>query len=156
MYDSSKTGQINFALGSLGAFIVTTYDTKDYNSTQFGMPGRSVQNIIKACVVTGECWGFEGTGDVIQLTGKVKITAVSIEHASSALLPIAPIKSAPKDFTTRGLKSLHDRHYLGSFSYDIKSSPIQYFTIQEPSENPFGLIELQSHTNHGNPMYTCL
>jgi hypothetical protein len=48
----------------------------------------------------GECWAFEGTGAVvIQLLGKVNITAVSIEHASPALLPAEGIKSAPKDFS---------------------------------------------------------
>jgi hypothetical protein len=48
----------------------------------------------------GECWAFEGEGAVvIRLIGKVNITAVSIEHASRALLPTAIIKSAPKDFS---------------------------------------------------------
>jgi hypothetical protein len=62
---SIKAGQLDFALGSLGAFIVTTHDTKDYDSTQFETLGRSVQNINKACVVPGKCWAFEGTGDVV-------------------------------------------------------------------------------------------
>jgi hypothetical protein len=105
----------------------------------------------------GECWAFEGTSDdVIQLTGNIKTTAVSTGHASHALLPIAAIKSAPKDFSIWRLKSLHDGQYPGFFSYDINGSPLQYFTIQESSESPFGLMELQIHTNHSNPTYTCL
>jgi hypothetical protein len=48
----------------------------------------------------GECWAFKGEGAVvIQLTGKVNITAVSMEHASHALLPKEVINSTPKDFS---------------------------------------------------------
>jgi hypothetical protein len=32
-----------------GGLIVSTRDTKDYVSTQFGPPERSVQNIIQVC-----------------------------------------------------------------------------------------------------------
>jgi SUN domain-containing protein 1/2 len=94
---------------------------------------------------------------VIQLIGKVNITAVTMEHASRALLPKEAIKSAPKDFSVWGLHSLNDEgRYLGKFSYDIDGNPLQYFTIQETSANSFNLIELKIHTNHGNPTYTCL
>jgi hypothetical protein len=48
----------------------------------------------------GECWAFEGEGAVvIQLIGKVNITAVSIEHPVHGLLQTDAIKSAPKDFS---------------------------------------------------------
>jgi hypothetical protein len=53
---------------------------------------------VQACVVPGEFWAFEGLGAVvIQLIGKVNITAVSIAHASRALLPTAAIQSAPNE-----------------------------------------------------------
>jgi hypothetical protein len=53
-------------------------------------------------MIPGDCWSFKGQGAVvIQLIGKVNITAVSIEHASRSMLPPATIKSAPKDFSVR-------------------------------------------------------
>ncbi|XP_033609335.1 SUN domain-containing protein 2 isoform X2 [Cryptotermes secundus] len=158
MYDSMMTGRMDFASESLGAYIVSTRDTKDYDSMQLGTEGRSVQKIIQGCVVPGECWAFKGTASVvIQLIGEVNVEAVSIEHASSALLSKEEINSAPKDFSVWGLNSLDvEGHYLGSFSYDINGSPLQTFTIQEPPETPFHLIELQIHSNYGNPTYTCL
>jgi SUN domain-containing protein 1/2 len=151
-YDTIKTGQIDFALESLGGSVVSTRDTEEVDSS------RSVQHIIQACVLPGECWAFKGSGvAVIQLIGKVNIKAVSIEHASRALWPKGLINSAPKDFSVWGLDSLHDEgHYFGEFTYNIDGSPLQYFPIQEPSEKPFHLIELRIHTNHGNPIYTCL
>jgi hypothetical protein len=43
----------------------------------------SVKHIIQACVVSGECWEYEGSGvDVIYLSVNVKISVVSVEHAS--------------------------------------------------------------------------
>jgi SUN domain-containing protein 1/2 len=157
-YDTTKTGQLDFALESLGGSIVSTRDTKDYDSSEFGNSHRSVRHIIQPCVVPGECWAFEGSGAVvIQLIGKVKITAVSVEHASRAVFAAVLKKSAPKDFSVWGLNTLHDEgHFLGKFTYDIDGSPLQYFPIQEASENSFHLIELRIHTNHGNPYYTCL
>jgi SUN domain-containing protein 1/2 len=158
-YDATKTGQLDFALESLGGSIVSTRNTKDYKlSSMLGTWERSAQHIIQACMMPGECWAFEGPGAVvIQLIGKVNITAVSIEHASRNLLPRDGMKSAPKDFSVWGLNSLDgEGHYFGKFSYDINGSPLQYFTIQEPSAKPFRLIELKIHTNHGNPKYTCL
>jgi SUN domain-containing protein 1/2 len=151
-YDTTKTGQIDFASESLGGSILSTRDTKEVNSS------RPAQRILQACVLPGECWAFEGSGAVvIQLIAKVNIKAVSIEHASRALWPSELISSAPKDFSVWGLDSLHDEgHYLGNFTYDIDGSPLQYFPIQEASANPFHLIELRIHTNHGNPRYTCL
>lgn len=94
---------------------------------------------------------------MIKLIGKVNIMAVSIEHPVHAMLQTDAIKSAPKDFSVWGLNSLDDKgHHLGSFSYDINGSPLQYFTIQGAPTKPFDLIELKIHTNHGNPKYTCL
>ncbi|XP_023717729.1 SUN domain-containing protein 1-like isoform X2 [Cryptotermes secundus] len=158
-YDSTKTGQLDFALESLGGSVVSTRNTKEYKlSSPFGTWDRSAQHIIQPCMIPGECWAFEGSGTaVIQLIGEVNITAVSIEHASPDTLPPEGIKSAPKDFSVWGLNSLNDKgHYLGSFSYDISGSPLQYYTIQEPAAIPFRLIELKIHNNHGNPSYTCL
>jgi hypothetical protein len=100
-YYATNTGQLQFALGSLDGSIVSTRGTKDYKSSEFGTWARSVQHIIQACVVpreARECCAFEVSGAVvIQLIGKVNITAVSIEHASRAMLPAAALKSAPKD-----------------------------------------------------------
>jgi SUN domain-containing protein 1/2 len=157
-YDTTKTGQLDFALLSLGGSIVSTRDTKNFVSPNLGSGIRSAQHIIQACVLPGDCWAFEGSGAVVvQLTGKVNITAVSIEHASRPLLPTGTITSAPKDFSVWGLDSLNDKgHYLGNFTYDINGSPLQYFPIQKPSANSFHLIELKINTNHGNPKYTCL
>ncbi|PNF35716.1 hypothetical protein B7P43_G16157 [Cryptotermes secundus] len=156
-YDATKTGHLDFALGSLGGSIVSTRGTTDYKSHS-GTSAHSVQHIIQSCVMPGECWAFKGSGAVvIRLIGKVNITAVSIEHVSRDLLPKGAIKNAPKDFSVWGLDSLNDKgHCFGNFSYDINGNPLQYFRIQEASANSFQLIELKIHNNHGNPTYTCL
>jgi SUN domain-containing protein 1/2 len=157
-YDITKTGQLDFALLSLGGSIVSTRDTKNFVPPNFGSGARSAQQIIQACTVPGDCWAFEGSGAVvIRLIGKVNISAVSIEHASRAVLPTGTITSAPKDFSVWGLDGLNgEEHYLGNFTYNINGSPSQYFPIQNPSANSFHFIELKIHTNHGNPTYTCL
>jgi hypothetical protein len=78
-YDTTRPGELDFALESFGSLIVSTSNTNDHESSQFGTWARSAQHIIQACVVPGECWAFEGSGAaVIQLTGEVKITEVSI------------------------------------------------------------------------------
>ncbi|PNF31081.1 hypothetical protein B7P43_G16342 [Cryptotermes secundus] len=157
-YDTTATGQLDYALESMGGSIVSTRDTKDYRSSWFGTCEHPVQRIIQACVVPGDCWAFEGSGAVvIQITGKVHITAVSMEHASRDVLPAGALWSAPKDFSVWGLYSLNDEgHFFGNFTYDVDGSPLQYFPIQEVSPYPFHLIELRIHSNHGNPTYTCL
>ncbi|XP_023717542.1 sperm-associated antigen 4 protein-like [Cryptotermes secundus] len=131
-YGNSVEQQMNFASGTLGATILSTYDTRDHDSTHFGTQERCVQNIIKGCAVPGECWEFEGEGAVvIQLIGEVYVKAVSIEHPSSALLSTEEISSAPKDFFVWGLDTVNNvKYFLGEFSYDINGSPLQTFTIQ--------------------------
>ena len=49
----------------------------------------------------GQCWAFRGTQGflVIQLAGRVKPTAFSLEHIPRSLSPTGKIDSAPKDFT---------------------------------------------------------
>jgi SUN domain-containing protein 1/2 len=157
-YHTTTTGQLDYALESLGGSIVSTRDTKDYAPSPFGSRPRPAHRIIQACVVPGDCWAFEVSGAVvIQLIRKVSITGVCMEHASRDVLPKGAITSAPKDFSVWGLDSLHDEgHYLGNFTYNIDDSPLQYFPIQEASANSFQLIELRIHSNHGNPYYTCL
>ncbi|XP_023711030.1 SUN domain-containing protein 1 [Cryptotermes secundus] len=157
-YDVTKTGQIDYAMASLGGSIVSTRDTKNHVSSPSETGERSAQQIIEPCTMPGECWAFVGSGAVvIELIGKVNVKAVSVEHTSSSHSLPGLIKSAPKDFSVWGLNSLDDEgQYLGSFSYDINSSPLQYYTVQEPAAIPFRFIELKIHNNHGNPSYTCL
>ncbi|PNF38782.1 hypothetical protein B7P43_G12819 [Cryptotermes secundus] len=157
-YDTTKTGQIDFALKSLGGSIASTRDTKDYNPSQLETLYHPAEQILQPCVMPGECWAFEGSGAVvIRLIGKVSIRAVSMEHVSRDTLAAGLRKSAPKDFSVWGLDSLHEEgHFLGNFTYDIDGSPLQYFPVQEALAKSFPLIELKIHTNHGNPVYTCL
>ncbi|XP_023712571.1 SUN domain-containing protein 2 isoform X1 [Cryptotermes secundus] len=157
-YDVTKTGQIDYAMGSLGGSIVSTRDTKNHVSSPSETGNRAAQQILEPCTMPGECWAFDGSGAVvIQLIGKVNVKAVSVEHTSRSQLLPGLIKSAPKDFSVWGLNSLDDEgQYLGSFSYDIDSSPLQHFTIPEPAAIPFRFIELKIYNNHGKESYTCL
>jgi SUN domain-containing protein 1/2 len=156
--DTTETVQMDYALATLGGSIVSTRDSKDYESSWFGPWKRPVERIIHPYVVPGNCWAFEGSGAVvIRLILRIRITGVSIEHVSRSLVPAGAISSAPKDFSVWALDNLHDEgHFLGNFTYDINGSPLQHFPIQQASANTFNLIELRIHGNHGNPHYTCL
>jgi hypothetical protein len=45
--------KVYFHFMTAGAFIVSTYDTVDHDSTRFGTQGRAAQNIIKVCIHVG-------------------------------------------------------------------------------------------------------
>ena len=49
----------------------------------------------------GQCWAFKGAEGylVLELSGRVKPTAFSVEHIPKALSPTGKIDSAPKDFS---------------------------------------------------------
>jgi hypothetical protein len=50
--------KVYFHFMTTGALIVSTYDTKDYDSTQSGTPERSVRNIIKVCILLSHLGGM--------------------------------------------------------------------------------------------------
>lgn len=58
---------------------------------------------LKPGVNPGECWAFKGSTGylVIQLSGRVRITAVSLEHIPKSISPSGNIDSAPKEFTVK-------------------------------------------------------
>jgi hypothetical protein len=45
--------KVYFHFMTAGGYIVTTRDTKDYDSTQLGTQGRAARNIIKVCIRVG-------------------------------------------------------------------------------------------------------
>jgi hypothetical protein len=50
--------KVYFHFITAGAFIVTTYDTKDYAGTLLETTERSVQNIIKVCILLSHLGGM--------------------------------------------------------------------------------------------------
>ena len=75
----------------------------------------------------GECWAFKGKAAVvIQLIVEVNVTAVSIEHASRALLSKEEINSAPKDFSVWVSVSYSFSSYIQELLHTNVRSLIHY------------------------------
>ncbi|KAK9881284.1 hypothetical protein WA026_015406 [Henosepilachna vigintioctopunctata] len=165
IFDSDKTGKIDFALESSGGRIVKTINTENYG-TGTGILGITLcegsngpRAIIQANTGPGECWAFKGyRGAVlIKLLGKVRINAISLEHISKKISPTGRIDTAPRDFSVYGLKDLkHPKVLLGRFEYKADSDPIQTFLVQSNNCEPFEYVEFNVESNHGSSDYTCV
>eukprot|EP00057_Strongylocentrotus_purpuratus_P010450 XP_011664924.1 PREDICTED: uncharacterized protein LOC586381 [Strongylocentrotus purpuratus] len=169
MYNADKTGMVDYALESAGGSIISircseTYAFKTALFSLFGIPlwylSNSPRTVIQPDVHPGNCWAFKGTQGyiVIQLAAAIKPTAFSLEHIPKALDPAGIIDSAPKNFTVWGLRDEydHDGYLLGSYVYDVDSSPLQFFPVQNQDSGPIQFVELKIGSNHGNMEYTCL
>lgn len=122
----------------------------------------------------GQCWAVKGDGSgvsarpisvVIELSDKITVDSITLEHIPETLSPDGNIKSAPKEFSVLGLNDINDSNpvVLGNFTYVIGLRPVQTFKIALPGEKDnnavnkyFSLIELKVHSNYGNPIYTCI
>lgn len=70
----------------------------------------------------GECWPFTGSQGyvVVQLSRKIFLTEVSIEHIPKTLAPNGMIDSAPKDCEIWvGLLCLEFRRFLMDLSLNV-------------------------------------
>ncbi len=168
-YGADKTGQPDFALESAGGSIISTRCSETYHRrtaqlSLFGIPlwyaSNSPRTVIQPDVHPGQCWAFRGTNGflVIQLAAEIYPTGFSMEHIPKSLSPTGKIDSAPKDFSVWGLE--HERdiegRLMGNFTYQESGEPLQYFDVQQNRNEPFSILEVRIHTNHGNPEYTCL
>ena len=182
-YDADKTGKFDFALESAGGTIVSTRCTQTYDAATavysiWGVPiwWESVNGpraILQPGANPGQCWAVKGDGTgfsappisvVIELSDRINIDSVTLEHIPETLSPDGNIKSAPKLFSVLGLSDLNDPNpvVLGNFTYVIGNRPVQTFKItnsediNKASYKSFSLVELKVHSNYGNPIYTCI
>ncbi|CAB4057757.1 SUN1_2 [Lepeophtheirus salmonis] len=169
IYDSDKTGKFDFALESAGGSIITTRCTESLINhkalyTIFGFsvwyPSNNPRLAIQHGTHPGECWAFKGSQGnlVIKLSNYIFPKEVSIEHVSKSLTPNKLIDSAPKNFSIYGLDSEDDERplMLGNYLYLDNDIILQNFEIQFPSLQPYNILEIVIHSNHGNINYTCL
>ncbi|XP_045476543.1 SUN domain-containing protein 3-like isoform X2 [Harmonia axyridis] len=164
-FGSDKIGRNDFALETAGGRIVKVINTENYGSTVglFGITlcegNNGPRAMIQANSAPGECWAFKGSKGavLIKLLGKVKITAVSLEHISSKISPTGRLDTAPKDFAVYGLEHpSKSKVLLGRFQYKLDSHPIQTFPIKIANQTPFEFVEFHVDSNHGSPDYTCV
>ncbi|GFT69557.1 hypothetical protein NPIL_500461 [Nephila pilipes] len=169
LYDADKTGKVDFALESGGGSVLSTrcsesYVEKNGKFTILGLPLWSDENsprtAIQPDVQPGKCWAFKGSQGylVIQLSYTIYPTGFTLEHIPVSLSPTGSIDSAPKEFSVWGLLSEKDFEgtLLGTYTYEMNGEPLQYFPVQNVAIDPFYLVELKIHSNHGNLEYTCL
>ncbi|MCL4136392.1 UNVERIFIED_CONTAM: hypothetical protein GTU68_004184 [Idotea baltica] len=107
----------------------------------------------------GQCYAFKGSQGyiVIQFAGPVRMTAFTIEHIPKSLTPAGSIDSAPREFSVYGLKTTNEEGFhLGNFVFREDGEPLQYFPVQNMTDEYFEYVELKIHSNHGNLQYTCL
>jgi SUN domain-containing protein 1/2 len=83
-----------------------------------------------------------------------------MEHIAQSMSPSGRIDSAPRDFVVLGLRSEKDAEpvRLGSYTYSQEGGrlPLQFFHVEQPTDEFFPYIELDINSNHGNVNYTCL
>lgn len=107
----------------------------------------------------GQCWAFKGSQGyvVIRLVAPVQPTGFTLEHIPRDVAPFGNIDSAPKNITVWGLNTENDEGYeLGSYQYREDGEALQYYAVENPSDDYFPFIELKINSNHGNMKYTCV
>ncbi len=83
----------------------------------------------------------------------------SMEHIPKSMSPSGQIDSAPKEFEVYGyVESEQEENpvLFGRFTYEIDNSPIQFFSVQNYTNQTVRFIEVKIISNHGNMNYTCL
>lgn len=168
IYDADKTGLVDYAMEPSGGQVISTRCTESYNARTsvlsiFGIPiwfpSHSARIAISPGMSPGECWAFQNFPGflVIKLVAPITVEAFSMEHISKLLVSGGKVDSAPRAFSVYGLRNEtdHEPVKLGDYVYDIGGEPLQYFAASVHGL-VFSLIELQIHSNHGNPNYTCL
>jgi hypothetical protein len=167
VYDADKTGMADYALESSGGIVLSTRCTETKKShAQFSILGipfwqtsTSPRTVIQPGVHPGECWAFPGqTGYlVLQLSQRIYVTGVTLEHIPKAIAANGTIDSAPKDFSVWALRSETDPEakFLGKFRYDENGPSVQQYEVV-PLDQSYQIVELKILSNHGRIDYTCL
>ncbi|CAH0563792.1 unnamed protein product [Brassicogethes aeneus] len=115
-------------------------------------------NILEKSNTPGNCFAFCGSSGRIRikLSKKVKIVAVTLDHAPFALLD--DLSHAPRDFAVYGLKLENSdaRSSLGKFQYKLEGMHVQTFVVNPDLIFPYEFVELEILNNHGNENLTCV
>lgn len=147
VYNADKTGMTDFASESVGASILFTRCTEDYNDnsrwfTVFDVRITRItvspRVVIQGSIQPGNCWAFKGAkADLfIKLAARITPTSFSLEHIPKELSLTGSIDSAPQNFTVYGYVSKDDisdetRLLLGNYRYDNESkNTLQFFSVQ--------------------------
>ncbi|CAO3594683.1 unnamed protein product [Absidia cylindrospora] len=125
----------------------------------------------------GQCWPMKGDhGSLgIQLSEPIAVQAVTVEYPSRSVVA-NHVSSAPKEFEVWGIKHIGNTLdkkkkrtvdddddstntiFLGSFTYDIKSSasPVQTFSLDTNRYIVLQGVVVRVRSNWGNHQFTCL
>ncbi|CAF1156804.1 unnamed protein product [Rotaria sordida] len=171
-YDSDNIALADYALESVGGSIITEYSSKTFTDRSptfniFGLPIlkriASPNIILRKGIMPGNCWPMIGSHGyvLISLAFPVRPTMFTLEHLPKTLSFDGQSRSAPKEFSIRGLNSIdNEGQFLGRFIYDttkIDSSHIQTFHVQQTNDLIFyHLIKLIIESNWGHPEFTCI
>ncbi|ODM91732.1 SUN domain-containing protein 1 [Orchesella cincta] len=172
-YDADKTGLPDLALESAGGSILSVRNTpapklrgsvvKSFWGFRLWSPPNTPRTIIQPGVVPGECWAFEGSvgNVVVKLAVPSRITGFTMEHIPKSVSRYGHIDSAPRLFQVFGLLNEHDNqpdqvHDYGTFAYEDKDEPLQYFSVLNKTFMLYPIVELKILSNHGNPKHTCV
>lgn len=162
-YDADKVAMIDYALEQSGATIHSIPDTDPYPalvsySLLGGLwrvqPTSNPRLLLQPGTMPGQCFAFHGhSGRIrIRLGTRVKITAVTIDHAAKEV--VSDTGSAPKEFKVYGLQSpdSDSMDELGCFTFTLTGRP-QTFTVKP---GVYQYVELRILSNYGRGEYTCV
>lgn len=169
IYDADKTGRFDYALESIGGSVLTTRCTETYDAVNavysiFGIPiwweKNTPRTILQPGANPGQCWAFKGSfgSVVIQLSERIRVEAVTLEHMPKMVSPTKSIESAPKQFQIYGLTDVQDEFplSLGNFTYLDDGNSLQTFPIHLHRDREFNIVEMKILSNHGHMLYTCI
>lgn len=168
-------GRADYALESAGGKILSigktklvtpcnklwNFFTKTIFSTDTSLATNSPRFVIQPSIFPGECFAFEGRGEIIiKLVKLIFIDSVSIEHILPQMSPDRSITNAPYEFNVYGMQEPNDLQptYFGKFFYRIiEAQPLQVFYFENfVGENSYPIIRFEIISNHGNANNTCV
>uniref|UniRef100_A0A8R1HRU3 SUN domain-containing protein n=1 Tax=Caenorhabditis japonica TaxID=281687 RepID=A0A8R1HRU3_CAEJA len=171
-YDTDKTGQVDYALESAGGSVISTRCSETYRSYTrlekfWNIPlyyhDYSPRVVIQRNSMTlfpGECWCFKGSHGYIavSLSHYIDVSSISYEHIGKEVVPGGDRSSAPKTILIWAYKHIDDlasRALIGSYTYNLDSTTLQFFPAQNTPPFPVKFIELEVTSNYGAE-FTCL
>ena len=133
----------------------------------------SPQRAITADNTPGNCWAFDGSQGqlVIQLSHKVFVRYITIEHIPRNLSPSGQIRSAPREISISALSGPNDKvssnlihklksmfqigYHLAKIEFDISGPSIQMFPILHDMNFMAQHVMVKFNSNWGEE-YTCV
>lgn len=161
------TERYDFALETSGSEIASIGQTDllSYSFSYLFFGPFQIKNaprlVIQPLLNPGECFAFKGsTGEVtIKLRDWLFVDSIGVDHITEDMSASGSIKTAPKEFSVYGLKSLSDAKpfKFGTFVYDIdKKIPAQFFVVERQSTESVLYILFKFESNHGDEKFTCV